>query len=151
VIKPIFKTTLIAGTLDIIAACIHSYITNGTLPSTVFKYIASGIFGPQAFSGGIGMIAIGLLVHYFIAFACTACFFWLYPKWSFLRINLLLNSVLIGVTAWIVTTRIIVPLSKVGQGSFDLSRAFVALLILIVCIGTPIAYNARQYYAHVDQ
>jgi hypothetical protein len=146
--KTILRTALIAGTLDIAAACIHSYIMNGTMPSVVLKYIASGVFGNAAYSGAVGMIAFGLLVHYFIALACTASFFWLYPKWPFLWKSIVLNSILIGLVAWVVTTRIIIPLSRVQQGSFDLSRAFVAICILIVCIGFPIAYTSRKHFGY---
>ena len=43
--RTILITTLIAGTLDILAAFIRSYVTDGVPPSTVLKYIASGAFG----------------------------------------------------------------------------------------------------------
>ena len=50
--KQIFKTTIIAGCLDIIAACIQSYILKSSTPDKVLKYIASGVFGKAATSGG---------------------------------------------------------------------------------------------------
>ena len=33
---------LVAGTLDITAACIHAYLRNGTTPAQVLKDVASG-------------------------------------------------------------------------------------------------------------
>jgi hypothetical protein len=149
--KTILITAFIAGTLDISAAFIQSYIMNGVMPSTVLMYIASGIFGEQAFSGGTGIMALGLLVHYLIALSCTACFFWFYPRVSFLRKSIVLNSIIIALVAWVVTTRIIIPLSRIQTGSFNLSRAFIAVLILIVCIGLPIAYNARRYFSRINR
>jgi hypothetical protein len=144
--NPILTTTVIAGTLDISAAFIHSYLVNGVMPSKVLQYIASGIFGSDAYTGGIGMVVFGLLAHYFIAFSYTVCFFWLYPKWNILKKSVVLNSIFIALVAWIVTTQIIVPLSSAKQGNFDISKALVAVAILIVCIGFPIAYNARRHF-----
>jgi hypothetical protein len=144
--KTILITTFIAGTLDILAAFIQSYAANNVLPSTVLKYIASGVFGNNAFAGGAEMIAFGLIVHYFIAFACTYCFFWAYPRWTFLRQSVALNSVLIALIAWAVTTRLIVPFSQARHAPFNIVNALIAIGILIVCVGLPIAYFAKRYY-----
>lgn len=51
--KPIFKTTLLAGSLDITAACVNAYISNKIMPGRVLQYIASGIFGKDAYAGGM--------------------------------------------------------------------------------------------------
>lgn len=144
--RTILITTLIAGTLDILAAFIRSYVTDGVPPSTVLKYIASGAFGNSAFAAGAQMIAFGLLVHYFIAFSCTVCFFLIYPRWPLLRRSIVLNGILIALVAWVVTTRLIIPRSKAAQGPFDLLEASIAIAILIVCVGLPNAYFAKRYY-----
>lgn len=144
--KSIYTTALIAGTLDILAAFLQAYFTSGILPNTILKYIASGVFGEAAFTGGLEMVLLGLLFHYIIAFACTATFYWAYPKLSILKYNILLNAIAIGVLAWIATTQLIVPISKIDPSPFDLEKALVAVLILIFCIGLPIAYRANQYY-----
>ena len=144
--KHILMTTLIAGTMDISAAFIQSYVLRDVMPSTVLRYIASGIFGTNAYSGGAGIMIFGLLVHFLIVFSCTVCFFWLYPKWQFLKKSVFLNGVLIALTAWVVTAQIIVPLSKIQRGGFNLTNALIAIAILIVCIGLPIAYGAKHYF-----
>src|SRR6187455_2206915 len=97
--RAIFKTTLIAGTCDIVAACIQSYVVNGTMPSRVLRYVASGVFGKSAFIGGNEMIAWGLVFHFIIAFSCTACYFLLYPKIKILRRSWWIDAVLVGVVA----------------------------------------------------
>lgn len=129
-----------------LAAFIHSYLANGVMPSAVLKYIASGIFGSSEYMGGAAMPIIGLAVHYAIALSCTACFFWLYPKWPLLRKNILLNSVLIAVVAWVVTTQMIIPLSRAAQGNVNLYNALIAIGILFICVGLPIACSAKQYF-----
>jgi hypothetical protein len=143
--KQAFKTTLIAGTLDISAACIQAYSMNKVEPTTVLKYIASGFLGKEAFGGGLLVMAIGLLAHYFIAFSCVAIFFFFYPTLKALHHKVILNSVLIGVIAWTVTTRIIIPLSKIKPAPFSIEKAMLAILILVACIGLPTALGARKY------
>lgn len=145
--KAIFKTGLLAGCLDILAACSSAYIVNGVMPDRVLKYIASGIFGNKAFSGSYGMMAWGLFFHFVIAFSCTAIFFFLYPKLKFVQHGILLNSVLIALIAWIVTTLIIIPMSHVPPPSFTVAGVVRAIAILVLCIGLPISWMARKYYA----
>jgi len=145
--KQIFKTTLIAGSLDIIAACTQAWLAQGTKPEIVLKYIASAVFGKDAFSGGTGMILSGLLFHFIIAFACTLVYFLLYPKIKLLRWNIFFSSLLIAVIAWTVTTRLIIPLSQIKQPPFDLTKALIAVSILYVCIGLPVSYFAKRFYS----
>ena len=146
-IRQVLKATLLAGTLDICAAFIQAYSTNKILPITILKYIAGGVFGKNAFTGGYDMAAFGLLFHFIIVFVCALIFFLLYPKLKFLKYNVVLNSLLIALVAWAVTNLVIMPLSKLPKGNFDLSRAAIAVAILFVCIGLPISLMAKKYYA----
>lgn len=144
--KQILITTLIAGTLDITGAFISGYLVRGVSPDIILKSIASGVFGKAAFDGGFGMMAMGLLFHFIIAFACTFIFFLLYPKINFLKKNIFLNAVLIALSAWTVTNLIIMPLSKIGMPAFTTASVARAIFILILCIGLPISYSAKKYY-----
>lgn len=143
--KQIYKTTIIAGTLDILAAFVQAYITNKVSPGIVLKYIASGAFGDKAFVGSFDMIFAGLVFHFTIAFACTSIFFLLYPKLKFLHHKVLLNSIIIAIIAWITTTQVIMPLSKIDPPIFHLVKELRAITILIVCVGLPIAYSAKKF------
>jgi hypothetical protein len=145
--KQIFKVTLIAGSLDIIAACLQAWLAKGTKPEIVLKYIASAVFGKDAFSGGTGMILSGLLFHFIIALACTLVYFLLYPKIKLLHRNIFFSSLLIAIIAWTVTTRLIIPLSQIKQPPFDLTKALIAVSILYVCIGLPVSYFAKRFYS----
>jgi hypothetical protein len=68
---------LIVGTLDILAAFIQYYISTQKNPLVVLKFIASGVFGKEAFSGGDVMLFWGLLFHFTIATCFAIFFFWL--------------------------------------------------------------------------
>src|SRR5438045_7215667 len=68
---------LIAGILDITAACIHAYLRNGTTPMQVLKGVASGAFDPKTFTNEILLATCGLLIHFIIAISFTFFFFFL--------------------------------------------------------------------------
>jgi hypothetical protein len=146
--KQIFKATFIAGCLDITAACLQAWLTKSTLtPDVVLKYIASGVFGKDAFAGGTGMILFGLLMHFLIVFACTLVYFQIYPKLKLLHLNIFLSSLFIALIAWTVTTRLVVPLSKIKPPPFNLTKAFIAIAILYACIGLPVSIFAKRYFS----
>jgi hypothetical protein len=58
-VSTILLAGVIAGTLDIIAACTQYYINTGKGPGNVLRYVASGVFGKKAFAGGVSMAAWG--------------------------------------------------------------------------------------------
>lgn len=144
--KIILTTGLLAGTLDILAAFIQSYLMANVVPSTVLKYIASGVFGKSAYSGGVEMQIWGLLFHFIIAFACTISYFLLYPKFKLLKNYWLVGSLLIAIIAWAVSNWIIIPMSQIAMRSFQLSKVIMAITILFFCIGIPIGYRAHTFY-----
>lgn len=149
--KAILKTTLIAGILDITAACLQAYLVKKTMPSIILKFIASGVYGKAAFEGGYNMMALGLFFHFLIVFTCTAIFFLLYPRLGFLKHSIMLNSFLISIVAWTVTTQIIIPISKIQSGVFNLGKALIAAGILFLCIGLPVSWFAKKFYTYTNE
>jgi len=67
--KAVLLTTLVAGTLDIIAAHIHQTIIRGEFPTKMFYGIAAGAIGLEsALNGGPAVFVLGIFIHYFISF-----------------------------------------------------------------------------------
>jgi hypothetical protein len=58
--KYIAGTALLAGTLDIAAAFLQAWRMSGTTPVRVLRFIASGVMGKSAFSGGPEMPVLQL-------------------------------------------------------------------------------------------
>src|SRR5437762_1463696 len=101
VFPKIIKAGLIVGTLDILSAFIHYFIIMGqTQFFQVFKFIASGIFGAAAFSGGNPMILAGFILHYAIAFIFSILFFWLFPMIKTASQNKILTGIIYGLFVW---------------------------------------------------
>ncbi len=136
-----------AGTLDIAAALLNFFITTGKNPIRVLQFIASGVFGADAFGGDALMPLYGLVFHYFIATCWTIIFFLAYRRIKLIRKSWVLSGISYAVVVWTIMTRIVLPLSRVPQIPFDLGKAALAIAILIACIGLPISFGIKKYYA----
>jgi hypothetical protein len=149
--KDFWKTVLLAGllvgSLDIIAALVNFYINTGKDPKIVLKYIASAVSGSSAFQGDNTTVALGLLLHFLIAFTWTILFFIIYPKLRLLSWNRIFTGILYGIFIWIIMSQVVVPMSKATAGVFILKQAVIAVLILIAAIGLPLSFIAHRYYA----
>ena len=144
----IVLTGFIAGSLDITAASIQYYIRTGNGPANVLRYVASGVFGKEAFTGGVPMAAWGLLFHYVIAFAFTLFFFWIYPKINLQSKNKIITGLVYGAFVWAVMNLVVIRLSNIPPPPpFDFSKVSIAMLILMFCIGLPISLLIGKYYS----
>ena len=143
-ISKILGAGLLVGTLDISAACVQYFIKTGKSPENVLKFVASGVFGKEAFTGGVLMSVCGLLFHFLVAFIFTTFFFFIYPRLKFLSFNVILTAILYGVFTWAVMNRIVLPLSNTPPIPFTWTGAAISAGILCLCIGLPLAIIAKR-------
>jgi hypothetical protein len=137
---------VVAGTLDAAAAIIDYYIETAKNPVIIFVFIASGVFGKQAFLGSQYIAIFGVLFHFLIAIIFSAFYFWVYPKIKFLHANRQASAVVYGIFVWLVMNLLVVPLTITHTWTFHIGKALLAALILIVCIGMPITFMANAFY-----
>jgi uncharacterized membrane protein YagU involved in acid resistance len=145
----IFLSGLIAGTLDMLAALIiYSVILQKTTAIKILQSIASGIFKKDAYSGGSQMALYGLLLHYFIALTFAWFYFTIYPYFTFLKKNTLLSGILYGIFVWIIMNLVVLPtvFPVLPEKHLDFPL-ILSILILIFCIGIPIAFITRKHYS----
>jgi len=142
----IIKTGLLVGTLDGIAAILWSYCYTHVISLKLFVYIASGIFGKAAFSGGQVMLFWGILAHYFIAFCFTTAWFLLYPFFNSILRNKYVIAIVYGIITWALMDRIVVPLSNTPKQAFNTTSALIGCIILMFTAGLPIVLMAHSYY-----
>lgn len=145
-IRSIVFAGIIAGTLDGLAAAIIYFLRTGKNPLAVYRFIASGIFGQEALSGGTSMALLGIFFHYGIAFGWTLLFFRVCLKLSFLLKNWIVSGIAYGLVVWLSMNLIVLPLSRVPSSTITLSSAIIGISVLMVCIGLPIAFIANKYY-----
>ncbi|MGQ0739927.1 MAG: hypothetical protein ACT4OJ_12790 [Bacteroidota bacterium] len=142
----ILITGLLTGLLDGLAAIIQFSINGGKNPANIFKFIASGVFGKQAFAEGNIMLFWGVLFHFLIALLFTAFFFLVFPKIKWLGKNKVLAGTGYGIFVWAVMNLLVLPLSNTRPLPFDAGKAAIAALILVACIGLPVSLMAGKYY-----
>lgn len=145
----IFLSGLVAGTLDIIAALlVYTVILQKTTAVKLLQSIASGVFKTEAYTGGPQMALYGFLLHYFIALSFAYFYFLIYPEFPFLKKSAILSGILYGIFVWIVMNLIVLPVTFpiLPEKHLDFPL-LLSILILIFCIGLPIAFIARKYYA----
>jgi hypothetical protein len=147
-VKAILITGLIAGTLDILAACFSAYISSGTNALIVLQYIGSVFLGKESYTMGLTSAVLGLIMHYVIAYGWTILFFLFYPKLKILSGNKVVVGLLYGVFVWLMMNLVIFKLIGFGKGFFNPLQAVIGCGILMVCIGLPIAWDANKYYKH---
>jgi hypothetical protein len=146
-IKTILLTGLIAGILDASAASLNALARQRT-PERVFRFVASGIFGKDAQNPGWLMPVLGLLFHFFIAYAFTVFFFLIFPKIKWLSKNFVVTGLVYGSFVWAIMNLIVVPLSITHQVRFvDAKQTIIGILFILSCIGLPIAFFISRYYA----
>ncbi|MBP6826910.1 MAG: hypothetical protein KA165_10175 [Saprospiraceae bacterium] len=144
-LKTILFSGLLVGTLDIATALIQYSVQTGKDPLDVLRYIACGVFGSSAFTGGVPMAGWGLFFHFVIAFSFTAFFFFIYPKLGVLAKNRVLTGIFYGLFIWIVMNLGVLPLARISYPS-HVGRAALGALILICMIGLPLSFIAHRYY-----
>ena len=143
----ILSAWLLAGTLDILAAVTYYPLTVHVTPTRILQGIASGVLGPQASAGGLAAAALGLALHYLIALIWTVVFFVAFRRLGFLAKNLVVTGLGYGVFVGLVMNLVVLPLSRVRQGPFNLAHLIVAIVILLFTVGLPIAGIVGWYYA----
>lgn len=145
--KPVLLAGLVAGTLDLIAACVSAWLRSGVPPLRVSQYIASGVLGQAAFTGGGAAAALGVACHFVIALGAAAAFYIASRKLRFLVAWPISMGLLYGVLVYLFTTLIVVPLSRVTPPRVapPLSAKIIAMLIIMFCVGLPIALIVRRF------
>jgi len=144
-LRTILFAGLTAGVLDILAAFISAYIVNGVTPDRVLRFVASGIFGREALSGGTGMALWGLLFHFMIATIFAAFFYLVYPMLKVNAKNVVLVGLIYGIFVWLVMNQLVVELSNTPSQPFKLAGALRGTIILMLFVGLPIALIVHKY------
>jgi hypothetical protein len=142
---------LIAGTLDLLQACI---LFGWDIPLV----IAGGLLGKQAFHGGAGTYVLGLLCHYFIATSATAIYYGASRRLPFLTEYPLVCGLFYGMAVELFMKLIVLPLSALHAGGpYTWHDEVLGLGVHMIVVGLPIAYSVsylgrdrvlnRQYVA----
>src|ERR1700741_2424661 len=105
----IFYGRLIAGILDATDGFAVYYFAAGFNPIQVLQFIASGFYGAAAFQKGISCALVGLLAHFFIAFALAALYVGATRILPMLSRQAVMWGTIYGVAVFIVMNFVVLP------------------------------------------
>ena len=143
--RAIFTGGLVAGALDITAACVNGGL-RGLSPLRILQSVASGLLGAGAFDGGVPVAALGLALHFFIATTATAVFYTASRKLPILIDRVFISGPAYGIAVYFSMSFIVVPLSAAPfKIPFTVNALATGLMIHIFCVGLPIALAVRRY------
>jgi hypothetical protein len=144
-IRPLILGALAVGTLDILDAFVFFGLRNGASPIRILQSISAGVLGRDAFQGGLGAAALGLLLHFFIATVIVVVYYVASGRLHALVRRPVVYGLLYGVAAYTVMNFVVVPLSAAGSGIRmpPWPVALNGVLIHAFGVGLPSALAAR--------
>ena len=134
---------LVIGFLDAAFAILY-WAPGGVPPGRIFQSIAAGLLGRAAYQGGGRTIALGVLLHFVIAFGIVAVY-WLASRWvpELLRRPFLYGSIY-GVIVYAAMNYIVIPLSAASRSPFMLWWVVCSVIVHMFLIGVPASLFARR-------
>jgi hypothetical protein len=143
--KPSLKTILISGIVAGILDCISAVVFLGKMNfAGVWKYVASGYFGTDAFAGGNEMVVYGLFFHFLIAMFWAVIFYFIFSKINFFNTNPIIGGLLYGIIIWLAMNLIVLPFTHIPKSNFTTISVAKNIVILMLCVGLPISLIANR-------
>jgi uncharacterized membrane protein YagU involved in acid resistance len=121
-----------------------SWLRAGVTPVRVFQSVASGLLGAASFTGGAKTAVLGVVLHFIIATTAAAVYYLASRQLRFLIDQTVIAGVLYGVVVYLFMNFVVLPLSAITKRPVPLSGRIIGMLVIIFCIGVPIAAIVRR-------
>jgi uncharacterized membrane protein YagU involved in acid resistance len=135
---------LLAGALDISAAFV-TWGVRGISPVRILQSIARGLLGPPAMQGGLATAALGLVLHFIIAFGAAAAYWAASQRMGVLARRGVELGMLYGIAVFAFMNWVVIPLSAAPPQRFTSSSLAIAILTHMFCVGLPIGWTVRGF------
>jgi hypothetical protein len=151
----LLRAGLLTGVVDGLFSSILSVAAYGSTVSRLFQGVASVLLGSEAFNGGVRTAAIGVGMHFGVAFAWSAVFLLVVVRWRWIR-DLLASpygvvkvASVYGPVIWMVMSLVVIPLLTHRPPTLTY-RWWIQLLGHIPFVGVPIVAASRGGFAPVQ-
>lgn len=141
----------IVGLLDISYPILLWAVVLQRIPAIrVPQSIAAGLLGRAAFEGGLATAALGLVLHFTIAYTWTTLYFLASRAWPWLRRRVettrgaVQAGVAFGLLVWLVMDLVVLPLSRATPTPVWSLPFALQLIWHPVGVGLPIALITRE-------
>jgi uncharacterized membrane protein YagU involved in acid resistance len=141
----------ICGVLDLSAACIDVRLNLDMGPVRLLQNVAGALLGPATYDGGLATAALGLLLHFTVAFSATTIFYLLSRRHPMLLRWAVPSGLIYGAVVFLVMYRGVIPLT-IQLKSLYLTTfnhtlpklRWSQLFVHLFCVGLPIALIVRR-------
>jgi hypothetical protein len=145
--RRLLQAGLLTAVVDGLFACVLHVAAFGSTVARLWQGVASVVIGREAFEGGGATVALGLLLHFGVAFAWSAVFLFLVSRWAWVR--RLLGSrhgvakvaALYGPFVWLVMSLVVIP-AFTGRPPALGARWWVQVLGHAPFVGLPIVWSS---------
>jgi uncharacterized membrane protein YagU involved in acid resistance len=96
-------------------------------------------------TGGWHTAALGLAIHFFVAFSAATVFYLASRKLTFMVRQPFIYGPIYGILVYTFMYWVVMPLSARPPGKFSLFNTVIAIVTHIVCVGTPIALVESRF------
>lgn len=139
----ILYATLVAGALDALDGVVF-FGLKGLNPIQVLQFIASGVLGAAAFTGGLATAGVGVLVHFSITAVIAAIYIFASQRIPALSSQWALCGLLYGAAVWAVMNLVVLPHTAVAPAPITIAALLNGIIGHAFLIGLPISYFARK-------
>lgn len=128
-----------AGLADFIYPTVKTVAAGGSWMRP-WKGVASGLLGPTAHEGGLGIVAVGIALHFFICLVAAALLYALVSRMKWIPRHWFVLGILYGIAFLAVMNYVILPLSAIGRSLYPLESMHVTVFWHTLLIGWPTAF-----------
>jgi hypothetical protein len=147
-LRRLVRAGLLTGVVDGLWACVLSVLYSGNV-ARMWQGVAATLLGPSALEGGMGSAAVGVLMHFGVAFGWSAVFLGLFERSA--RVRRLVRSrggvwkaaALYGPFVWMVMSLAVIPLLLHRPPSITY-RWWIQLIGHIPFVGVPIVSSIAR-------
>ena len=136
---------LVAAVLDAADALVAYKLAYGMSPLVIYQFVASGLLGKAAYTGGAASAFLGLGVHFLVAFTSATVFVLASERFPGLRRGAVGWGLAFGVGVFAVMNFLVIPLSRIGASVPSFPVVANGLLAHAFLVGLPIALAARRF------
>jgi hypothetical protein len=141
--RAILYATLVVGALDATDGVIF-FGLHGQNPIQVLQFIASGVLGAAAFSGGLAAAGVGIIVHFAIAAAVAAIYIFASRRIPVLLSQWQIFGLVYGAGVWAVMNLIVLPHTAVAPRPITTAAVLNGIIGHAMFVGLPSAFFARK-------
>jgi len=143
--RAILAGGLAVAVLDAVDALVAYKLAYGMSPLVIYQFVASGLLGKAAYTGGVTAALVGVAVHLLVAFGAATVFVLASERLPALRRDAVGWGLVFGVGVYVVMTFVVIPLSRIGASMPSLPLLANGVLGHAFLVGLPIALAARRF------